>query len=114
MARADESPNLSRFCDNPQLLEETLSDLKEKSAAPLAVLIAGFSHTAERVRFASLAGVLDGQAVAWAQDTGRAPSFFSDNISSLSSFFAGISSEKVIVRDAGDKVLQTVTYEWAK
>lgn len=100
--------------DNSRLLEETLSNLKEKSAAPPAVLIAGFNHDAERARFASLAGSLDGQSVSWAQDRGRAPSFFSDNIGSLSSIFAGISSEKVIVRDAGDKVLQTVTYEWAK
>jgi hypothetical protein len=31
----------------------------------------------------------------------------------LSSMLAGVSSEKIIVRDAGDKVKQTVTYEWA-
>jgi hypothetical protein len=100
--------------DNSQMLEEMLSNLKEKSAAPPAVLIAGFNHAAERARFTPFASVLDGQTVAWAQDTGRAPSFFSDNIGSLSSIFAGISSEKVIVRDAGDKVLEAVTYEWAK
>lgn len=100
--------------DNPELLEETLLNLKEKPAAPPAVLIAGFNHDAERARFASLAGLLDGQSVAWAPDTGHAPSFFSDNTGSLSSVFAGISSEKMIVRDAGDKVLQTVTYEWSK
>lgn len=100
--------------DDPGLLDEMLSKLNEKPAAPPAVFIAGFNHSGERTRFALLTSMLDGQSVAWSRDSGRAPSFFSENIVSLSSVFSGLSSEKVVVRDAGDKVLQTVTYQWAK
>jgi hypothetical protein len=31
----------------------------------------------------------------------------------LSSTLAGVGSEKIVIRDSGDKVLQTVTYEWS-
>lgn len=100
--------------DNHPLLDEVLSNLEQKTPAPPAVFIAGFNHATERTRFTPLTNTLDDQNVPWAQDTGRAPSFFSDNIGSLSSVLAGVSSEKVIVRDAGENVLQTVVYDWAK
>ena len=47
-------------------------------------------------------------------NAGRAPQFFSDNISSLNSTLAGVSAEKVVIRDAGDKTTQTVTYTWTR
>jgi hypothetical protein len=47
-----------------------------------------------------------------AAGAGDTPDFFSKNIGSLSSTLAGVSSEKIVIRDAGGKVTQTVTYEW--
>jgi hypothetical protein len=102
------------LADDPRLLEEMLSNLNAKAGAPPAVFIAAFNHSGEQARFALLTSTLDGQNVPWSRDSGRSPSFFSGNIASLSSVFSGLSSEKVVVRDTGDKVLQTVTYQWAK
>jgi hypothetical protein len=44
----------------------------------------------------------------------REPQFFSENMASLSATLAGISAEKIMVRVEGDKVLETVTYEWSR
>jgi hypothetical protein len=44
----------------------------------------------------------------------RQPQFFSENIASLSRTLSGVLSEEIVIRDAGDKTLQTVTYEWAQ
>jgi hypothetical protein len=44
----------------------------------------------------------------------REPQFFSENMASLSSTLAAVSAEKIMVRTEGEKVLQTVTYEWSK
>lgn len=100
--------------DDPRLIEEMLSHVNEKTSAPPAMFIGGFNHSGERGRFALLTSALDGQNSVWNKKSGRAPFFFSENIASLSSIFPGLLSEKVVVRDVGDKVLQTVTYQWAK
>jgi hypothetical protein len=42
----------------------------------------------------------------------RQPQFFSENMASLSSTLAGVSTERITVRTEGDRILQTVTYEW--
>jgi hypothetical protein len=101
--------------DDPEMLGRLLSNLaNEKTAASSATFIAGFNHAAERAGFDSLTALVDNQNVAWTKSAGRAPLFFSDNVASLSSVLSALSSEKIVVRDSGDKVLQTVTYEWSK
>jgi hypothetical protein len=102
--------------DDPGLVAAILARLNQKSEAKPALFIAGFSHTRERERFASFTSQLDTQSTGPANTFGQSentPPFFSRNIASFSSALAAISSQKIVVRDAGDKVLQTVTYKWA-
>jgi hypothetical protein len=99
--------------DDPRLLEEISSRLGLRPNLAPAVFMAGLNHAHERTPFVRLAGSLDNQSGETGGAEGRTPQFFSDNIASLSSVLAAVSSEKVVVRDVGDKVLQTVTYQWA-
>ncbi len=80
------------------------------------MFVAGFDHQRERDNFARLFTVVDRPDMSPAGIPGsqRQPQFFSENIASLSSTLAAVSSEKIVVRDAGDKVLQTVTYQWSR
>jgi hypothetical protein len=89
--------------------------MTQKAASKPAVFAAGFDHGRERGSFARLTGLIDrpGVEVGAPAGAGHIPEFFSENIASLSFMLAGVSSEKIVVRDAGDKVMQTVTYEWA-
>jgi hypothetical protein len=96
--------------DDGSLLSAMLSNLKQTSAQPPAVYVASFNHSRERENFLGLTRLLDRSA--GGSGAGDTPDFFSKNIGSLSSTFAGVSSEKIVIRDAGDKVMQTVTYEW--
>ena len=98
--------------DNPALLTSMLANANQKTTLMPAVFVAGFDHQKEKDDFARLTGLLDKSAGGSA--SGSTPNFFSDNIASLSSALAGLSSEKIVVRDAGNNVSQTVTYEWAR
>jgi hypothetical protein len=88
--------------------------MSQKIGMKPALYAGGFDHGRERENFARLTGLLDRPGI----ETGEAPSvghtteFFSENLRSLSFTLADVTSEKVVVRDAGDKVLETVTYEW--
>ena len=98
--------------DHSGLLTGMLANANQKTSLKPAVLVAGFDHQKERDNFVRLTGLLDKPAGGSA--AGSTPNFFSDNIASLSSALAGLSSEQIVVRDAGNKVSQTVTYEWAR
>jgi hypothetical protein len=98
--------------DNSDLLIALLANTNQKPTLTPAVFAARFDHQRERENFGRLTGLLDkpnGSAGA-----GSAPDFFSENIGSLSLALAGVSSEKIIVRDLGDRVNQTVTYQWVR
>ena len=96
--------------DNGALLAAMHSNLKQANVQPPAVYVAGFDHSRERENFLTLTRLLDDSAGHSA--AGDTPDFFSKNIGGLSSTLAGVSSEKIVVRDTGDKITQTVTYEW--
>jgi hypothetical protein len=102
--------------DDPALVGAVLSRLNQKSVAQPALFIAGFNHARERERFTRFTSQLDAQSAGPSANTfgqsENTPLFFSRNIASFSSTLAAVSSQKVVVRDAGDKVLQTVTYQW--
>ena len=102
--------------DDPALLQAMLARENRKPDLKPAVFVAGFSHQRERANFARISGSLDRPSMAppEASHMQREPQFFSENLASLSATLAGVSAESVVVRDAGDKVLQTVTYEWAQ
>ena len=101
--------------DDEALISGMLANMNRKVDLKPAEFIAGFDHQRERENFARLAAVVDRPDRNASGGVGpeRQPQFFSENIASLSSTLAGISSEKIVVRNAGDRVLQTVTYEWS-
>jgi hypothetical protein len=95
--------------DDSGLLAALLANTNQKSTLAPAVFVARFDHQREKENFGRLAGLLDKPT--GGAGTGSAPDFFSENIGSLSLALAGVSSEKIVVRDLGDKVNQTVTYQ---
>jgi hypothetical protein len=98
--------------DDSGLLAALLANTNQKPTLVPAVFVARFDHQREKENFGRLAGLLDKPT--GGAGTGSAPDFFSENIGSLSLAFAGVSSEKMVVRDLGDKVNQTVTYQWVR
>jgi hypothetical protein len=102
--------------DDGALLGNMLANVNQRVVSQPAVFIAGFSHDRERRNFKQLTSVIDKPNAAQdnVPNAGRAPQFFSDNISSLSSTLAGVSAEKVVIRYAGDRTTQTVTYTWMR
>ncbi len=102
--------------DQPSLLNGILAKRNEKVALKPALFAAGFAHERERENFGRLTGLLDRSSndSGGSPGVGHTPEFFSENIQSLSSTLAAVGSEKIVIRDAGDKVLQTVIYEWVR
>jgi hypothetical protein len=102
--------------DDSSLLKGMISNMNHKPSQKPALLLAGFHHARERENFVRLVGLLDrpGGSPAGAAPSESHPQFFSDNLASFSAALAGVSSETIAIRDAGDKVLQTVTYQWSR
>jgi hypothetical protein len=102
--------------DDPVLINGVLANLNRKSDLKPAVFVAEFDHKRERDNFVRLVTVVDRPDLNPSGIPGsqRQPQFLSENIASLSATLAAVSSEKIVVHDAGDKVLQTVTYQWSQ
>lgn len=100
--------------DDPLVLTAMAARLGEKPAGEPALFLAGFRHAQERPRFLQMMSLLDNRDSAENSAPGRAPQFFSENIGSLSGALSDLSAERISVRDAGDKVLQTVHYKWGR
>ncbi len=100
--------------DDPALLNGLLANLNRVAGGKPAVFVAGFNHAREQKNFVCLTALLDRQNAGESAGAEHVPQFFSGNIASLSSTLSGVAAEKIVVRDAGEKVLQTVTYEWAR
>jgi hypothetical protein len=98
--------------DSAPLLSTTLEGLNKKPTATAAVLAAAFDHQRERENFAVLTKILD--VGSGSPQNGGGPEFFSENLTSLSFTLKNISSEKIVIRDAGDRQTQTVIYAWAQ
>ena len=90
-----------------------------------ATLIAGFDHTGQRIPYARLTSLIDGtnnpagKPIVRVQATtpsatvvSGAPTFFSQEIRSLSDSFASLQSERIVERSSGGNLRQTVTYHW--
>jgi hypothetical protein len=86
--------------------------LNKKPIGTAAVLAAAFDHQRERENFAVLTKILD--VGSGSPQNGAGPEFFSENLASLSFTLKNISSEKIVIRDAGDRQTQTVIYAWAQ
>jgi len=102
--------------DDSALLKSMVANMNQKTAQRPAVLVAGFRHAREREDFARLTRLLDhpGANLGGVPAPEPYPQFFSDNLASFSAALAGVSSQTIVVRDASDKVLQTVAYEWSR
>ncbi len=98
--------------DHEGLLTGMLANANQQMTMKPADFVAGFDHQREKGNFARLTGLLDRPT--GGPGAGSTPSFFSDNVGSLSSALGSLSSERIVVRNAGNKVSQTVTYEWAR
>jgi hypothetical protein len=99
--------------DDPALISGVLANLNRKSDLKPATFVAEFDHRRERNNFARMVTLIDRPDM---NPSGgeRQLQFLSENIASLSAALAAASSEKIVVRDSGDRVLQTVTYRWAQ
>jgi hypothetical protein len=102
--------------NDPALVNGMLAQVDQKPAAKPAVFVAGFDHQRERENFARFFSLVDQPNINSTQNPGaeRQPQFFSDNIASLSATLGPLMSENIVVRDTGDKVLQTVVYKWSR
>ena len=106
--------------DDPALMNSMLAlrgrTPNGKPDSKPAVFAAGFDHQRERENFARLFSVVDRPNLNPTPAPGaeREPQFFSENLASLSSTLAAATSENIIVRDSGDKVLETVVYKWSR
>jgi hypothetical protein len=98
------------------LMEAILANFNRKIDLKPAVLVAGFNHARERDNFNRLFGMVDGPHNSDPSNPGisRQPQFFSGNMASLSATLSAVTKENIVVRSEGNKVLQTVTYEWAQ
>lgn len=106
--------------DDPNLIAAMLSNFNRKSDVKPVLFVAGLNHSRERANFARFSDVVDRPNLAQSNVPGnppgmeRQPQFFSENMASLSSTLAGVSAERITVRGEGDRILQTVTYEWSQ
>jgi hypothetical protein len=110
--------------DDPNLIAAMLSNFNRKSDVKPVVFVAGLNHARERANFARFSDVVDrpnlrqsnfpGNPPGMKREMERQPQFFSENMASLSSTLAAVSTERITVRTEGDRILQTVTYEWSQ
>ncbi|MBZ5653146.1 MAG: hypothetical protein LAO18_21995 [Acidobacteriia bacterium] len=104
------------LADDPSLMSNMLANANRRSDVKPAVFVAEFNHQRERENFARLTTVVDRPDLSptGVGSTQRQPQFLSENIASLSAALTAVSSERIVVHDTGDKLLQTVTYQWSQ
>jgi len=82
------------------------------------VYAAGFRHSAEREKIAQMMRLIEmplpGEYVGLADEEGREPLFFSENLASLSQSLERIESESLVIEDRGPQLVQSVTYRLKK
>jgi hypothetical protein len=101
--------------DRAELLNSISFRPAKLAAATEAVSASGINFARERDNFATLTRLLDNSSAtenSSSNDLPGEPPFFSGNLASLSQVLSGVKSESIITREAGGKVLQTLTYQW--
>ncbi len=76
--------------------------------------VAAFEHAQERPDFLRLVSTVDRNLNDGSARPEHEPQFFSENMAGLSTMFQTLRSEKIVQKDEGERVLQTVTYEWSR
>jgi hypothetical protein len=111
------------LANDPSVLLAVQKNLNEKRAsADPSVYASSFNHAQESGNFRRISTLVDranmrgnasnSEDSADTGEPGQAPSLFSGNLVSLSRVFSGVQSESLVVRNAGNNVTQTVTYQW--
>lgn len=95
------------------LLTAALRSQGSANQASGLTYVAEFNHVQERGNFYELARIID-RSVTPDKYSNNAPAFFSRNMAGLSKILTRLESEKVVEREEGDKVRQTVVYRWAE
>jgi hypothetical protein len=105
--------------NDPALLLALQNQLNHKpSPSAPAIYASGFNHQQESANFRRIgtfidrAGMRGRSALSDDPNEPRQPAFFSGNAASFSEVFSGVASESMVVRNAGQNVTQTVTYQW--
>jgi len=105
----------------PLLVRAAPSQAASPPGAPQGqdlVYAAGFHHAAERENIVAMMRLIEmplprGNA-GLADEQGREPAFFSENLASLSQSLESIESESLVVEDRGPMLVQTATYRLKK
>jgi hypothetical protein len=105
--------NLLIIADSPQQLLAVSATRKLPGGTPTSYT-AGVNLTRERANFKRTMGLMDGVNRQGSSLSSREPEFFSENINSLSQTLAGVESQTIAVRTDKNRVVQTVTYKWAR
>jgi hypothetical protein len=104
--------------DSGQMLRSLLANAPGTEVGPNVVYAAGFRHSAERENIVKMMRLIEmplaQQSGGMAGEEGRTPSFFSENLASLSQSLESIESESLVVEDRGPQLHQTVTYRLKK
>ncbi|MGD1158140.1 MAG: hypothetical protein ABSA41_20290 [Terriglobia bacterium] len=104
--------------NSAETLRSLLANSQGAEAGRNVVYAAGFRHSAERENIMNMMRLIEmplAQQYGGVQDQpGRTPSFFSENLASLSQSLESIESESLLVEDRGPQLLQTVTFRLKK
>lgn len=101
--------------DDPGLIEAMLVNFRRPRDRQPAEFYGAFNHDRERTSFTRFVEVIDRPNVTIAGENSEPePQFFSGNMASLSATLSSLASESIVVRSEGNKVRQTVTYEWSR
>jgi hypothetical protein len=106
------------LANSGETLKSLLANSPGTEVGPNVVYAAGFRHSAERHNIVKMMGLIEmplpQQVGGLAGEEGRTPSFFSENLASLSQSLESIESESLVVEDRGPQLHQTVTYRLKK
>ncbi len=100
--------------NQPEMLTAMLQKKNTAVQPQGAIYAAGFNHAGERQNFYEFSAAIDRSSQPQSRYETNQPRFFSQNIASLSRALARLESEKIVVREAKNKVFQTVTYRWVE
>lgn len=101
--------------DDPALMQAMLANFGRNPSLKPLQYAAGFNHQQQRANFVQFTTLIDRAAGSPNENGGeRQPQFFSENMASLSTTLAGVSAERIEIRNEEGTVRETVTYEWSQ
>ena len=104
------------LANDSALLATILSKFNRRLGNKPVTWVAHFDHRHEGPNLSRMAAIVDRNRPSQVGfgESDRPPQFFSENLGSLSQAFGRIAWENVVVRTEGNKVFETVTYQWSE